>query len=291
MAELSGCAVHTQTLKPWTLQQTCAALASAGVGGVSVWRNHIEPVGIDEAARIVRGSGLRVPALVRGGFFHAPDADAVNRACIDEAAALGAEMVVLVVGAVPGLPPGEARRRVADGIGRLLPHAEAAGVRLAIEPLHPMYAADKSCVNRLKDATDMAEALGHELVGVAADVYHVWWDPDVLPELARCGAAGRLFGFHVCDWRVPTADMLLDRGVVGEGCIDVAGLRAAARAAGFDGLDEIEVFSATGWAGPQEDWLRRNLGGYVGIETERRRDEETKRRREVETKRSRDEEE
>ena len=139
-----------------------------------------------------------------------------------------------------------------------------------------MYAADKSCVNRLKDATDLAEALGHPLVGVAADVYHLWWDPDLLPELARCGAAGRLFGFHVCDWRVPTTDMLLDRGVVGEGCIDVAGIRRAARAAGFDGHDEIEVFSAAGWDGPQDVWLRRNLEGYVGIETERSRDGETK---------------
>ena len=262
MNDLARCAVHTQTLRPWTLSQTCDALAAAGVGGVSVWRNHVEPIGIAEAARIVRGSGLRVPALVRGGFFHEPDALDINKTCVDEAAALGAEMVVLVVGAVPGMSLAEGRRRAADGIAAVVPHAEASGVKLAIEPLHPMYAADKSCVNRLRDATDMAEQVGHPLVGVAVDVYHVWWDPDLAYEIDLCARFDRLFAFHTCDWRVPTRDMLLDRGVVGEGCADPAGVRRLVEEAGFEGLCEIEVFSAEGWERPQEQWLARNLDGW-----------------------------
>ena len=263
MPELSRCAVHTQTLKPWSLAQTCDALAAAGVGGVSVWRNHIEPVGLAEATRIVKASGLKVPAVVRGGFFHEPDAVDVNKTCIDEAAALRADMVVLVVGAVPGEPLAEQRKRVAHGIRQVVDHAEANNVKLAIEPLHPMYAADKSCVNRLKDATDLAEQVAHPLVGVAVDAYHVWWDPDLKYELELCARFDRLQALHVCDWRVNTRDFLTDRGVIGEGCIDVAGLRTLCEDNGFDGLHEIEIFSAEGWAMPQDQWLERVLDGYA----------------------------
>jgi sugar phosphate isomerase/epimerase len=263
VAELANCAPHTVTCKPWSLSACCEKFAAAGCGGVSVWRDKIEEVGVDEAARIVRGSGLAVPALVRGGFFHEPDANEVNRACIDEAAAIGAAMVVLVVGADPGVPLVEQRKRVADGIAAVAPHAAASGVQLAIEPLHPMYADARSCVNRMKEATDIAEAVGDPCVGVALDVYHVWWDPDLPAEIARCGELGRLFAFHACDWRVPTRDFLLDRGVVGQGCIDVAGIRRMCEAAGFRGLNEVEVFSSEGWAGDQDEWLARNLRGYV----------------------------
>lgn len=262
MPDLSRCAPHTITCKPWSLAECCEKFAAAGCGGISVWRDAIDAIGLDEAAKIVRDSGLKVPALVRGGFFHEADAVEVNRACLDEAAAIGAEMVVLVVGARPGLPLAEARKQVAEGMAKVLPHAEANGVKLAIEPLHPMYADTRSCVNRMKEATDIAEALGHPLVGVAADVYHIWWDPDLDAEIARCGRLGRLFGFHECDWRVPTRDFLLDRGVVGEGCIDVRGIRETVEAAGFAGLHEIEIFSTEGWDLPQDDWLARVLAGY-----------------------------
>lgn len=262
MPDLSKCAPHTITCKPWSLAECCEKFAAAGCGGISVWRDTIAAVGLEEAARIVRGSGLKVPALVRGGFFHEADAVEVNKACIDEAAAIGAEMVVLVVGAKPGLPLDEARKQVADGIGKVLPHAEANDVKLAIEPLHPMYADTRSCVNRMKEATDIAERLGHKLVGVAADVYHIWWDPDLDAEIERCGRLGRLFGFHECDWRVPTREFLNDRGVVGEGCIDVAGIRKKVEAAGFSGLHEIEIFSTEGWGLDQDQWLARVLKGY-----------------------------
>ena len=263
MPELSHCAPHTITCKPWSLAECCEKFASAGCGGISVWRDAIHSVGLDEAAKTVRASGLRVPALVRGGFFQDDDAETVNKTCIDEAAAIGAEMVVLVVGAKPGVPLAEQRKRVAEGIAGVVEHAAASNVKLAIEPLHPMYADARSCVNRLKDATDMAESVGHEAVGVAIDVYHVWWDPDLLYEIELCGRFDRIFGFHECDWRVPTRDFLTDRGVVGEGCIDVAGIRQAVEGAGFAGMHEIEIFSDEGWALPQDDWLRRVLAGYA----------------------------
>lgn len=258
----SRCAPHTITCRPWSLAECCEKFAAAGCGGISVWRDAIHAVGIEEAARIVRRSGLKVPALVRGGFFHEPDAIDVNRICIDEAAAIGAEMVVLVVGAKPGLPLIEARKQVADGIAVILRHAEACGIKLAIEPLHPMYADTRSCINRMKEATDLCETLAHPLVGVACDVYHVWWDPDLEAEIARCGRLNRLLAFHECDWRVPTRDFLNDRAVMGQGCIDVAGIRRMVESAGFTGLHEIEIFSDEGWSLPQDQWLVRVLDGY-----------------------------
>lgn len=263
MPDLSECAPHTITCKPWSLAECCENFAAAGCGGISVWRDVIAAAGLDEASRTIRASGLRVPALVRGGFFQDDDAADVNRTCIDEAAAIGAEMVVLVVGATPGLSLHEQRKRVAEGIAGVADHAAASDVKLAIEPLHPMYADTRSCVNRLREATDMAESIGQDCVGVAADVYHVWWNPDLAEEIERCGKLGRLFGFHVCDWRVPTRDFLNDRGVVGEGCIDVVGIRKMVEAAGFDGLHEIEIFSNEGWSLPQDAWLDRVLKGYA----------------------------
>jgi len=259
--ELSRAAIHTMTNKPLSLAECCEAYASRGVGGISVWRNAIEPIGIDEAARTIRESGLRVPALVRGGFFPAPERDAraramhENRVCIDEAAAIGAEMVVLVVGAVPGMPLDEARGQVRDGIEAVLPHAEANGVKLALEPLHPMYAADKSCINRMAEAREICEALQHPHVGVAVDVYHVWWDPDLYAELEQCGQRGWLFAFHVCDWRVQTRHMLTDRGLMGDGCIDIPAIRGAIERAGFAGMIEVEVFSEDYWAMDQSKYL------------------------------------
>ena len=266
--DLKKLAVHTMTNKPWTLAQCVDAYASAGIGGVSVWRNVIEPIGIDEASRIVRGSGLKVPALVRGGFF--PNSDASrratiideNKACIDEAAAIGAEMVVLVVGAVVGMPLAEARRQVAESLGRLLPYAAANKVKLAIEPLHPMYAADRSCINRMKEARDVCEQLKSEWLGIACDVYHVWWDPDVESEIALAGKNGTLFGFHICDWKANTADLLNDRGLMGEGAINVRNIRGMVGNAGFRGLNECEIFSTIHWAKDQHAYLKEILAAY-----------------------------
>ena len=198
MADLSTCAVHTFTTKPWSLQQSCEAFAAAGIAGVSVWREHLQAVGVDEAARIVKGSGLQVPAYVRGGFFTSHDEKDRQAAiddckkCLDEAAAIGAEQVVLVVGATPGLPLAEARKQVRDGIAACLAHAKAVGVLLAIEPLHPMYAGDKSCVNSMTTAREIWQDLDSPLVGVAVDVYHVWFDERLAEEITLAGQANKL---------------------------------------------------------------------------------------------------
>lgn len=263
LTDLSRVAVHTMTNKPWSLAQCCDNYASAGFGGVSVWRNVIEPIGIREAARIVKDSGLKVPALVRGGFFVSAEpqkrqaAIDTNKTCLDEAAALGADMVVLVVGAEPGTPLDTARQQVADGIAACLDHAQSANVRLAIEPLHPMYAADKSCINRIAEARQVCEQLNHPSVAVAVDVYHVWWDPDLEQEIERLGQGGHLAAFHVCDWRVDTRHLLTDRGLMGDGCINIPAIRAMVEKAGFTGLNEVEIFSEEHWAADQNTYLDR----------------------------------
>jgi sugar phosphate isomerase/epimerase len=266
MADLSRAAVHTLTNKPWSLRQCCDAYGSAGFGGISVWRNVVAPeeggVGLAEAVKIVKGSGLTVAAYVRGGFFTAHDAadrrKAIdhNKVMINEARELGAAMVVLVVGATPGLPLAEARQQVSDGIAACLDHADQADVDLAIEPLHPMYAGDKSCVNRLAEARGICETLKHRRVGVALDVYHVWWDPDLDTEIDKLGEAGKIIGYHVCDWRNPTRDLLTDRGLMGDGCIDIHGITRKVHAAGFHGPCEVEVFSNDYWAMDQDAYVK-----------------------------------
>lgn len=253
--------IHTMTHKPWSLGECIDHFTARGIGAISVWRNVIEPVGAAEAGRMLRASGLAVPALVRGGFFPAKnDSDrqqaiAKNRRCLDEAAEIGAEMVVLVVGAVPGMALAEARKQVRDGIEALLPHADGCGVKLAIEPLHPMYAAGRSCINRLAEAREIWQELDHSLLGVAVDVYHTWWDPDLETEIAAAGRAGRLFAYHICDWRIETRALLTDRGLMGEGCIDLKTIRRWVEQAGFYGYHEVEIFSDQYWAMDQQEYL------------------------------------
>uniref|UniRef100_UPI0035AE7420 sugar phosphate isomerase/epimerase family protein n=1 Tax=Stella sp. TaxID=2912054 RepID=UPI0035AE7420 len=213
----------------------------------------VAELGLEESARRIRDAGLTVTGLCRGGLFPAPDAAGRqaaiddNRRAIDEAAVLGAACLVLVVG---GLPAGSkdiagARRMVEDGIAAILPHARAAGVPIAIEPLHPMYAADRACVNTLDQALDLCDRFGAG-VGVAVDVYHTWWDPNLEAAIARAGAR-RILAFHICDWLVPTTDLLLDRGMPGDGIIDIPRIRGMVEGAGFAGLHEVEIFSAGNW--------------------------------------------
>ena len=269
LPDLSRCAIHTMTNKPWSLRQCIDAYTKLGIGGISVWRNVIEPLGATEAAKMLRDSNLRIPALVRGGFFVAPTPAArqsaidANRRCIEEAHAIGAEMVVLVVGAAPGTPLPDARQQVADGIAACLPDAQATGVKLAIEPLHPMYAADRSCINRATDARLICEQLKHPKVGIAFDVYHTWWDPDLESELRLAGQQNTLFGFHVCDWRVNTRDFLNDRGLMGDGCIDIPTIRSWAESAGFRGMNEVEIFSTDYWSMDQHAYLQKIKDAYL----------------------------
>jgi sugar phosphate isomerase/epimerase len=218
---------------------------------------------------MLRDAGMRVPALFRGGFFTAHGAadrqKAIdeNRRCITEASEIGAGMVVLVVGATPGMPLAEARRQVAGAIATILPDAQAANMKLAIEPLHPMYAADRSCINRVSEAREICQKLRHPLLGIAIDTYHVWWDPNLAEEIALAGAQDTLFGFHVSDWRVDTRHQLNDRGLMGEGCIDIRQIRTWVEKAGFNGFIEVEIFSDQYWAMDQQRYLELITQAYL----------------------------
>jgi sugar phosphate isomerase/epimerase len=239
-----------------------------GIGGICPWRDKIAAAGLAEADRLIRQAGLRVSGVCRGGMVPAADAEgrrralAENRRAVDEAATLGADCLVMVVG---GLPPGSkdiagARRQVEDGLAATLDYARTVHVPIAIEPLHPMYAADRACVNTLGQALDLCEKLGAG-VGVAIDAYHVWWDPDLDAQIARAGRGGRILAWHVCDWLVPTRDILNDRGMMGDGIIELRRLRASVEAAGFDGLVEVEIFSAaTWWPKPLDEILATMVG-------------------------------
>ena len=238
----------------WNLREAVEACARLGIPAVDPWRDQVATIGIDASVRAIKDNGMKVSGYCRGGMFPAADhagrqaAIDDNKRAIDEAYALGAECLVLVVG---GLLKGSrdlagARRMVEDGIAALLPYARAHNMPLAIEPLHPMYAADRACVNTLAQALDLCEALG-DGVGVAIDTYHVWWDPDLAPQIARAGVANRVLAYHICDWLVPTRDLLLDRGMMGDGVIDLPGIGAMIEKAGYCGYIEVEIFSASDW--------------------------------------------
>lgn len=241
----------------WSFGEMVDGCLRAGIAAISPWRDQVASVGLAEAARIVKANGLRVTGLCRGGMFPAETAAGRQAAiddnlrAIEEAATLGADCLVLVVGGLPGSSKdiAGARQMVTDGIAAMLPAAMAAGVPLAIEPLHPMYAADRACVNTIDQALDIAEQLG-EGVGVAIDVYHVWWDPKLADAIARAGRMNRILAHHICDWLVPTRDLLLDRGMMGDGVIDLSGIRRMIEAAGYYGPQEVEIFSKDNW------WLR-----------------------------------
>lgn len=269
LTDLSQLCIHTITTKPWNLEEAAANFAAEGVKGITVWRDALQGRNIQQAGRMIREQGLEVVSLCRGGFFPASErrqrkaAIEDNLKAIDEAAALGAPLVVLVCGALPGQALEESRKQIRDGIASLLPHAAAAGVKLGIEPLHPMYADTRSAVNTLAQANDMAEELDSPRAGVAVDVYHLWWDPSLRQEIARCGRNGNLFAFHICDWKVPTKDMLLDRGLMGEGCIDIPRIRGWVEDAGFTGFYEVEIFSEHYWSGDQAVFLKQIKKGYL----------------------------
>jgi sugar phosphate isomerase/epimerase len=245
-------AINSATVKPWTLEQLVEGCVRAGITGIAPWRDIVQAAGVEKAGNMIRAAGLTVTCYCRAGPF--PAADEVgrraalddNRRAVDEAAAIGARSLVLIAG---GLPKGSkdiagAWRQVHDGIAALLPHALDAGVPLAIEPLHPMYAADRACVNTLAHANDLCDQLGNG-VGLAVDAYHVWWDPDLARQIARAGK--RILTYHVCDWLVPTKDLLLDRGMPGDGVIDLRSIRAMVEATGYNGHIDIEIFSAQNW--------------------------------------------
>lgn len=263
---LDRLSLNVWTTKGWSLREAVDGCVRAGVPGIGLWRDKVADLGLDAAARLIAGSGLTVTSLCRGGFFtgdasRRAAAAADNRRAVDEARALGTDVLVLVAG---GLPPGStdlagARAQVADGMAALAPYAASRGVRLAIEPLHPMFCADRAVISTLGQALDLAEQVAAETglpnVGVCIDTYHVWWDPEVLAQIDRAGP--RTYAFQVCDFLVPIpADALLGRGHVGDGVIDIPMLTRAVIGAGYDGLIEVEIFNQEVWDAPGEQTLR-----------------------------------
>ena len=265
--------LNTATVREkWNLRRMIEGCVRHGIRGLSPWRDKLAEMGVKEAAKAIRDNGLTVTGLCRGGMFPGADRRARQAAiddnlrAIDEAAALGARCLVLVAG---GLPAGSrdlkgAREMVRDGMGEALEHARSAGVPLAIEPLHPMYCADRACVNTLSQALDLCDQLDtgkSGALGVAVDVYHVWWDPQLESQIERAGDK-RLLAFHICDWLVPTTDLLNDRGMMGDGVIDLPLIRSWMEAAGYRGFHEVEIFSA-------RNWWKREPGDVLGVMKQR----------------------
>lgn len=255
MADIARLSLNQKTTNRWTLPEAIDGCVRAGIGSIGVWREPLAEIGVDAAKRLLDEAGLRVSSLCRGGFLTAPEdgefeaAIADNVKVIEEAAAIGAECLVMVVG---GLPPGSrdlpgARARVAEGLSRLAPAAGDHGVRLALEPMHPIFTADRGVLATLGEALDLAEQYPAEQVGVVVDTFHVWWDPQLEAQTAR--AAGRIASFQVCDWITPLpADSLLSRGMMGDGHIDFRHNLELVSAAGYGGDIEVEIFNADVWA-------------------------------------------
>jgi sugar phosphate isomerase/epimerase len=276
VTDLKRFALHTITTKPWPIERAIDEYARAGFGGISIWRDAMEGRRPAEVRRRMADAGLAGVSLVRGGFFaHADAAKRAaamddNRRCIGEARELGLPLIVLVCGADPALGLEGSRRMITDCLIELIPEAAAAGVHLGIEALHPMYADTRSAVNTLSQSNRMALEVnsrsgapvigGVPVVRSVVDIYHLWWDESLPRDIAAAGSGNLLAAFHVCDWRVPTEHMLLDRGLMGEGCIDIPAIRADVEEAGFRGFIEVEIFSERYWATDQNEWLDRIAG-------------------------------
>jgi sugar phosphate isomerase/epimerase len=242
------------TVDHWSLPEAAERAAAAGIRWVAPWRHQLGPAGgVDAAARAIRDAGLRVSSLCRGGFFTAPGAGEDNRRAVEQAATLGAPLLVLVCGPPVGGDLPAARAAIAAGIERLLPYAADHGVRLGIEPLHPMMVGERSAIVTLGEALALARSFGDPGVGVVVDAYHVFWDPQLEPLLA--GAGGLVAAHHVCDWLVPTTDLLAGRGLMGDGIIDLRGLRRMIEGAGYDGPIEVEVINPALAAVPPDELL------------------------------------
>ena len=259
--------INTATVrKQWTLDQIIEGCARRGIRAISPWRDQVAAIGLDTTARLLKETGIGLSGYCRGGFFPASTAQGLrdalddNRRAIDEAKTLNAPCTVLVVGALPGALAGKAeykdiglaRSQVQDGIAATMDYAREVGMPLAIEPLHPMQAADRACVNTMEQALDLCDAIDPErtgMLGVAVDAYHVWWDPKLASQIARAGV-DRLLAWHLCHWLTPTRDLLSDRGMMGDGVIELRKIRGWMEDAGYAGFAEVEIFSEQDW------WLR-----------------------------------
>jgi sugar phosphate isomerase/epimerase len=271
--------INTATLrKQLPLPGIVEACARRGIPAIDPWRDQVAAAGLAATAKQIKDAGIVLSGYCRGGFFTAADAAGLaaaledNRRAIDEAKTLGARCLVLVVGSLPGALGGKpqftdiglARAQVGDGLAASLEHARSVGMPLAIEPLHPMQAADRACVNTLEQALDLCDALDPGrtgALGVALDVYHVWWDPKLEAQIARAGR-DLLLAYHVCDWLVPTRDLLNDRGMMGDGAIELKKVRSWVEATGYDGFAEVEIFSERWWDVPADEVLDTCVARY-----------------------------
>jgi len=269
---LSRLSLNQRTTASWSLSEAVQGCVDAGLGAIGVWRDQLAEVGLDEACRLIAASELRVSSLCRGGFFTTADpaeaeaAEASNRAAIDEAAALNAATLVLVAG---GLPPGDrdlraARDRAARAIVRLVPYAHERGVTLGIEPMNPIYAADRGVISTLGQALDIAERFEPTDVGVVVDTFHVWWEPGIADQLQRAGQ--RIVSYQICDWITPLpADTLLARGMMGDGHVDFAAFTRSVASAGYRGDVEVEIFNADLWAAPPAEVVKTMGERYLHL--------------------------
>ena len=271
-AVLSRLSLNQRTTASWSLPEAVEGCVEAGLGAIGIWREQLAEVGFDEACRLVAEAGLRVSSLCRGGFFTAADpvqaqaAEDSNRDAIDEAAGLSAATLVLVAG---GLPPGDrdleaARDRAALAIERLVPYAHERGVTLGIEPMNPIYAADRGVISTLGQALDIAERFDAADVGVVVDTFHLWWEPGVADQLQRAGE--RIVSYQICDWITPLpADTLLARGMMGDGHIDFPTFTKSVAAAGYRGDVEVEIFNADLWAAPPASVVDTMVERYLQL--------------------------
>jgi sugar phosphate isomerase/epimerase len=260
MSLLRRLSFNQMTADPWSLEQAVRNCSTSGIPYIGVWRHKLDGDAA-KASLMIRNEGLQISSLCRGGWFSAPTAEerrqriADNRIAIEDAALLGAPVLVIVSGPANGQTLDDARATVLDGLLEVLPDAEKAGVILGIEPLHPMYAAERSVVVTLRQANDLADQLSSSAAGVVIDVFHVWWDPEVMQQIER--ARGRIAGFHVSDWPVPLPGILMGRAMMGDGVIELRRLRQAVEVAGYDGPIEVEIFNDEIWKSADDGLLER----------------------------------
>ncbi len=261
--------VHTQTTKPWSIEECIKNYSEAGIKGITIWRHVLENKNLREIKILLDDYNMFPVSLCRGGFF--PSVEAVKRQkaiddnlfAIEQAEALGTPLIVLVCGADGKQSLEKSRDQIREGIMKILPAAKSAGIKLAIEPLHPMYAGDRSAINTMRQANEMTAEINSNWLGVAVDVYHLWWDPDLQNEIKQCAEQNHLFAFHICDWNVPTIDFLSDRGLMGDGCINIPEIRGWVEESGFEGYNEVEVFSDKYWTMDQKDYLKKIKNAYL----------------------------
>ena len=271
--DLSRLSLNQYTTKPWTLKEAVEGCAAAGLGWIGLWRDKVHEQGVQQSARLVRAAGLRVSSLCRGGMFPAKSSRERRRRiddnfrAVDEAAVLGTDTLVLVCGGLPDRDLGAARQMVYDGVAEVVPYAAELGVKLDIEPLHPLYCADRNVICTLAQANALATQLNADFpeltvpIGVIVDAFHVWWDPEVYHEIAK--AQPHLLGFHICDWITPLPDVLNGRGMMGDGWIELRALRGAAEDAGYTGPIECEIFNEALWQKPGAEVLELVKARYL----------------------------